>query len=79
MKIYYTGIGSKDSGVHTLMEFINIMLMEFLIKKDWDKELRDTPRHMHHQLNFKDWELPEDFVCFTLEDWLEYSGAEIIE
>jgi len=43
MKIYYTGIGSKENGVHTLMEFIDIMLMEFVIKKDWDKEIRETP------------------------------------
>jgi len=78
MKIYYRGIGSNEDGIHTIMEFINIMLMEFIVKKDWDKEIRETPRILHHQLNFKNWILPEQFVCFTLDDWLEYSGAEII-
>ena len=31
------------------------------------------------QLQFKNWVLPDDFIFFTLKDWIEYSGAEIYE
>jgi hypothetical protein len=31
------------------------------------------------QLKFKDWVLPDDFCFFNLKDWVEYSGATIVE
>ena len=34
-------------------------------------------RENHYQLQFKDWILPDDFIFFTLTDWIEYSGAKI--
>jgi len=76
MKILYSGIGSNESGEHTKKEFLNIMRKEFT-QKTWRFELKEIPRENHYQLRFKDWILPDDFIFFTLSDWLEYSGAEI--
>jgi hypothetical protein len=78
-KVYYTGIGANESGLHTIDEFLKIMDREFTQKK-WEE---DTVyilfgREQHHQLQFKDWNLPEDFTHFTLTDWLEYVGADLI-
>jgi hypothetical protein len=76
MKIFYTGIGCNKTGEHTEIEFLNIMNKEFT-HKSWRHELATIPRENHYQLQFKDWFLPDDFVFFTLTDWIEYSGAEI--
>lgn len=77
MKIIYDGIGSNKSGEHTETEFLNIMNREFT-HKSWRHELSVIPREQHYQLNFNDWYLPDDFIFFTLYDWIEYSGAEIV-
>ena len=76
MKIIYSGIGSNKTREHTENEFLNIMNREFT-HKTWRYELEKIPRKSHYQLNFKDWILPDDFIFFTLTDWIEYSGAEI--
>ena len=76
MKIFYTGIGCNNTGEHTENEFLNIMNKEFT-HKTWRYELEKNPRECHYQLQFKDWILPDDFIFFTLKDWIEYSGAEI--
>lgn len=67
MKIFYTGIGSNKTGEHTEKEFLDIM-SEFTHKNIFFED----------QLIFKDWNLPNDFIFFTLNDWIEYSGAEIM-
>ncbi len=77
MLIFYTGIGCKKSEIHTEKEFLNIMNKEFT-NKNWTDEFRLIPRKTHYQLQFKDWCLPEEFTFFTLKDWIEYSGAEIM-
>ena len=77
MLIFYTGIGCKKSEIHTEKEFLNIMNKEFT-NKNWDVEFTLIPRKNHYQLQFKDWYLPEEFTYFTLADWIEYSGAEVI-
>ena len=71
MKIYYSGIGAKKDGIHTEQEFLDIMNKEFT-HKDWNKSI-SWPA----QLEFKDWVLPDDFIFFTLNDWIEYSGASL--
>ena len=78
MKIFYTGIGCNQTGEHSENEFLNIMDREFT-HKNWKYELELIPREQHYQLQFNDWILPDDFIFFTLKDWLEYSGAEIIK
>jgi len=73
MKIFYTGIGSNENGEHSPDDFLNIMNREFT-NRDWTGV---PPNHI--QLQFEDWVLPIDFIHFTLTDWVEYSGAEMIE
>jgi hypothetical protein len=77
MKILYTGIGCNSSGEHTESEFLDIMNREFTYK-DWSHDLMQVPREYHYQLQFEDWYLPDEFVLFTLYDWIDYSGALII-
>ncbi len=80
MKVLYTGIGAKKDGLHTEQEFLAIMNKEFTWKNWSEGEgKRDlaTIVQLLHQLQFKDWILPDDFAFFTLNDWVEYSGAEI--
>ncbi len=77
MTIYYTGIGANDSGVHSEDDFLNIMAREFT-NKDWSPILALCNGQPHYQLTFNDWVLPRDFILFTLNDWIEYSGAEIV-
>jgi hypothetical protein len=77
MKILYDGIGSNTTGEHTEDEFLKIMSKEFT-HKNWSFILKKiTKREEHDQFVFKDWILPDDFVFFTLANWIEYSGAEI--
>ena len=78
MKILYDGIGSNPSGEHTEEEFLKIMRKEFT-HKNWSFILKKLKkREDHDQFVYKDWILPDDFVFFTLTDWIEYSGAEIM-
>ena len=72
MKIFYTGIGCNKSTQHTESDFLDIMNKNF-VYKTW----KFVPVERNYQLQFKDWVLPDDFVFFTLSDWIEYSGAEI--
>jgi hypothetical protein len=79
MIIGYTGIGAKKNGIHTEPEFLNIMNKEFT-HKDWNKNYgnRSKAELIHNLIQlsaFKDWVLPDDFIFFTLKDWVEYSGA----
>lgn len=73
LKIFYTGVGStKDE--YTEAEFLTIMNDEFT-NKNWD----EVPYEKRiRQLQYNEWNLPNDFVLFTLLDWIEYSGANII-
>jgi len=70
MIIGYTGIGAKKNGIHTEQEFLDIMNKEFTFK-DWNNSRDIWPP----QLQFKDWVLPDDFIFFTLKNWVEYAGA----
>jgi hypothetical protein len=51
--IYYTGIGSKKSGKHTVKEFLSIMNKKFNIKcSDYLSDL-DTPCREYNELRKK--------------------------
>jgi len=78
MKIFYTGIGCNQTGEHSEKEFLDIMNREFT-NRNWRLELLRYPREYNCQLQFKEWVLPNEFVLFTLYDWIEYSGAELVE
>jgi len=77
MEILYDGIGATKER-HTEEEFLAIMKKEFT-DRDWEQAYREMPRETHfridYQLSYKNWNLPQDFGKFTLEDWLGYSNA----
>ena len=73
MIIGYTGIGAKKNGIHTEQEFLDIMNKE-ITHKDWNND-KSLPAIICGGLKFKDWVLPDDFIFFTLQDWIKYAGA----
>jgi len=73
LQIYYTGIGCKQNYIHTENEFLTIMNDMYTLK-DWNYDFSWA-----EQLQFKNWVLPDDFIFFTLDDWIEYSGAGILD
>lgn len=79
-KIAYDGIGSDGRDFYSEEDFLALMHREFT-NKDWTQDIiyKNVGRENHYQLQFKDWYLPDDFMFFTLKDWLEYSGAEVIK
>lgn len=65
--IFYTGIGAKESKIHSIEEFLNIMT-------------NASPHYyemnsLGFDMEYKNYLLPNDFINFTLEEWIEYSGA----
>ena len=68
--IHYSGIGAKETGIHSIEEFLNIM--------------NHPDSHIHYyemtsygvDMEYKNYLLPDDFVKFTLEEWIDYCGAE---
>ena len=65
--IVYNGIGSNTSEIHSVEEFLNIM--------------KHAETHYYEMsfygfdMEYKNYALPSDFNKFTLEEWLDYSGA----
>jgi len=76
MKVFYTGVGSNTSGEHTLQEFLNIMYCQFTTKH-WTPFEREY-YYTIPALKFKRYKLPEDFPIFTIQDWINYSGATLL-
>ena len=78
--ILYDGIGSNGKRVHIVSEFLAIMAAEFT-NKDWSTDFIycRVGKAGDLRLQFSGWDLPKEFHLFTLEDWLEYSGAERAE
>ena len=66
--ILYNGIGAKESEIHSIEEFLNIM--------------KNASVHYYEMtslgfdMEYKKYLLPDDFIKFTLEDWIDYSGAK---
>jgi hypothetical protein len=78
IKVFYTGIGANTNGIHTPSEFLKIMNDNFT-HRTWRDELSAIPREIHPSLRYKDWILPDDFFIFSLDDWIDYSGASLEE
>lgn len=78
MVILYDGIGADPTGLHTEERFLEIMSKE-IERKKWqkrpEKNIINWFFENEFRLKFKEWVLPEDFCFFTLDDWIEYSGA----
>ena len=78
MTVHYDGIGADPSGLHSEERFLEIMKTTVEHKK-WQKRPEDNLFNWFYenecQLKFKDWVLPDDFCFFSLDDWIDYSGA----
>jgi hypothetical protein len=65
--IVYSGIGAKESEIHSIEEFLNIT--------------KNASSHYYEMtslgfdMEYKNYLLPDDFTKFTLEEWIDYSGA----
>jgi hypothetical protein len=67
--IHYSGIGAKETEIHSIEEFLNIM--------------NHPDNHTHYyemssfgiDMEYNKYVLPDDFKKFTLEEWIDYSGA----
>jgi hypothetical protein len=68
--VFYTGIGSHPSGLHTVPDFLRRIRQEF-------HPLGGPYRP--DQLDFGDSVLPRDFATFTLDQWMRFSGASFEE
>ena len=75
--VYYSGIGSKESHVHSVLEFLKIMREEFQ-DRSWAKDLEEFDKKDIDELNYKDWILPDEFCFFSLEDWVDFAGATLV-
>lgn len=75
MPILYDGIGANDSGIHSEAEFQDIMIRLF-IEKDWNdpNPIIQTWLQIIREEN-PDRNLPQEFPLFTLDDWVQFSGA----
>jgi len=67
--IRYSGIGSNDSEIHSVEEFLNIMKSEDSLKHYYEMSSYGI------DMEYKTYILPYDFIKFTLDEWLDYSGA----
>ena len=64
--VYYTGIGAKKSGRHTKEEFLKIM----------NNFVDDDKYYKYYKINTYN---PNKLKKFTFNEWIEWSGAEIIK
>lgn len=80
VKINYTGTGSDGRDFYTEQDFLELMNKECTHKK-WTKDLYyiEVDRENDYRLQFGSWYLPDDFMFFSLKDWIEYSGATLVE
>lgn len=67
--IHYSGIGAKESEIHSIEEFLNIM------KNSYSSMHYYTMTNLGFDMEYKNYLLPDDFTKFTLEEWISYSGA----
>ena len=68
--ILYNGIGAKESEIHSIEEFLNIMEYASLHYYEMNS--------LGFDMEYKNYLLPNDFMKFTLEEWIDYSGATYI-
>lgn len=67
--IHYSGVGSKESEIHSIEEFLNIMKSKESLEHYYELT------HYGIDTSYKNYNLPHDFINFTLEDWTNYTGA----
>jgi hypothetical protein len=68
--IHYSGLGANETEIHSIEDFLNIM------------NHPDNYSHYYKMSSFgvdmeyKKYSLPADYIKFTLEEWIDYSGAK---
>ena len=78
MYILYNGVGAKVGNIHTKKEFMNI-INENYIDSTWDIYIPEIESVVLYSVDYKGWSLPNDFVLFSFDDWLEYTEASIVD
>lgn len=66
--IHYSGIGCNNNEIHTVDEFLNIM--------KYAQFHYNEMTFLGFNMEYKDYRLPDDFINFTLDEWIDYTGAE---
>ena len=66
--IFYDGIGAKESEIHSIEEFLDIMKHASFHYYEMTS--------LGFDMEYKTYLLPHDFIKFTLEEWLDYTGAK---
>lgn len=69
--ILYNGIGANNSEIHSIEEFLRIMKSA--------KEHYYVMNSLGFDMEYKNYLLPDDFINFTLEEWIDYTGAVYYE
>ena len=68
--VYYTGFGAmRPNGIHSVEEFLGMMRTNATA-------FYHVSRAQGFDMEYKNYMLPEDFPRFTLQDWVDYVGAE---
>ncbi len=67
--IHYSGIGAKESEIHSIEEFLNIMNHPDSLSYYYEMI------SLGFDMDYKNYLLPDDFTKFTLAEWIDYSGA----
>lgn len=65
--ILYNGIGAKESEIHSIDEFLNITKNASLHYYELTS--------LGFDMEYKNYLLPNDFINFTFDEWIDYSGA----
>ena len=68
--IHYSGMGANETEIHSVEEFLNIMNHPESYKPYYEMTSFGV------NMEYKKYSLPDDFIKFTLEDWIDYSGAK---
>lgn len=65
--IMYNGEGAKETGIHSIEEFLNITKNALLHYYEMTS--------LGFDMEYKNYLLPDDFIQFTLDEWIDYTGA----
>jgi hypothetical protein len=65
--IFYDGVGANNSEIHTIEEFLTIM-------QHADSHYYEMTFY-GFDMEYKNYLLPADYSKFTLEEWIDYTGA----
>lgn len=80
MYILYDGPSARSDNIHTVSEFINIM-NRIYVDTDayWSISIPELDTVVTYTIKWYKWNLPDDLVLFTLEDWLRFTNSSAFE